>query len=328
MLKGYRVQEGRLIVDELGPGDALPPDVVWLDLMQPSPEERASVENGLGIALPTREEMQEIEVSARLYQEENALFMTALAPLRADTPEPDTTPITFILTPTCLITLRHAEPASVRTFISRIQRRPLACTTPERALCGLLEAITERIADVLEYAAAELDAVSREVFAAQGTPPGARRKKARDLNEVLRRIGRAGDLISKVRESLVSLARLVTFLTAALKTSPRKGLRLRLKTLARDTASLSDQATFESGNVIFLLEATLGMINIEQNAIIKTFSVAAVAFLPPTLIASIYGMNFKFMPELDWPLGYAFALGVMLLSAVLPLLYFKRKGWL
>ncbi len=325
MLKGYRVQDGQLFVDELVPGATPAPGTTWLDLIGPTEEERALVGEALGIDVPTREEMYEIEVSSRLYMEEDVPFMTALILFHADTPQPETTPITFILTRTRLVTVRYADPASFRTFISQVQRRPLRAATPERALCGLLEAVTDRIADILERAAGDLDAVSREVFAESS---GRERRKRRDLTEVLRRIGRSGDLISKTRESLVSITRLVTFLSATSKTSARKGLRVRLKTLARDTLSLSDHAAFEANNVNFLLQATLGVINIEQNAIIKTFTVAAVAFMPPTLIASIYGMNFDVMPELRWPLGYAFALGVMVLSAILPLLYFKRKGWL
>ncbi len=325
MLKGYRVQDGQLLVDELGLGATFTPETTWLDLMEPTAEERSFVAEALGIDVPTREEMYEIEVSSRLYLEEDVPFMTALILFHADTPQPETTPITFILTRTCLVTVRYADPASFRTFIAQIGRRPQRASTPERIICGLLEAVTDRIADILERAAGDLDAVSREVFA---ETEGKEKRKRRDLTEVLRRIGRSGDLISKTRESLVSITRLVTFLTATSKTSARKGLRVRLKTLARDALSLSDHAAFEANNVNFLLQATLGVINIEQNAIIKTFTVAAVAFMPPTLVASIYGMNFEVMPELKWPLGYAFALGVMVLSAILPLLYFKRKGWL
>ena len=325
MLKGYRVQDSQLFIDDLGPGVTLAPETTWLDLIQPSDEERVFVGAALGIEVPTREEMYEIEVSSRLYMEEDVPFMTALFLFHADTPQPETTPISFILTRTCLVTVRYADPASFRTFISQVQRRPLRCATPERTLCGLLEAVTDRIADILERAASDLDAVSREVFA-ENTDKTT--KKRRDLTEVLRRIGCSGDLISKTRESLVSITRLVTFLSATIKTSPRKGLRVRLKTIARDTLSLSDHAAFEANNVNFLLQATLGVINIEQNAIIKTFTVAAVAFMPPTLVASIYGMNFDVMPELRWPLGYAFALGIMVLSAIMPLHYFKRKRWL
>ena len=326
MLKGYRVQEGKLEVLELGPGVAFTPDTTWLDLLRPTEDERRWVSEAVGIELPTRAEMEEIELSSRLYFEDDVPFMTALVLYHADTPAPDLTPITFVLVGATLVTIRYAEPASFRTFISKIERRPFHAATAERVTCGLLEAVTDRIADILERAASELDQISREVFAGtDGTP---RRRKRRDLTEILARIGRSGDLISKARESVVSLTRLVSFLGAVTKSSTRKGIKGRLKTITRDVLSLRDHAAFESSNVNFLLDATLGVINIEQNAIIKTFTVAAVAFLPPTLIASIYGMNFDVMPELHWPLGYAFALGVMVVSAILPLAYFKWKRWL
>jgi magnesium transporter len=151
---------------------------------------------------------------------------------------------------------------------------------------------------------------------------------SRDFQKILSRLGRAGDLASKVRESLVSLGRLLAFAIQGTQARGRKTGSARLKTIGRDVASLSDYAAFLNNKVGFLLDATLGMINIEQNAIIKIFSVAAVVFLPPTLIASIYGMNFAHMPELGWPLGYPLALALMVVSAILPYLYFKRRGWL
>jgi magnesium transporter len=146
---------------------------------------------------------------------------------------------------------------------------------------------------------------------------------------VLEQIGRKGDLTSHIRDSLVTLERLVGFLGhVAMQRKSGKDLRERLKTLSRDVRSLTDHSSFLSQKITFLLDATLGMINIEQNAIIKIFSVAAVVFLPPTLIASIYGMNFEEMPELDWLFGYPFAIALMILSAILPYLFFKRRGWL
>jgi magnesium transporter len=326
MLKGYRIVEGRVEAEGLGPGAGFASETTWLDLLRPTDEERQWVSQTLAIELPTREEMQEIEHSSRLYLEDDVPFMTALVLFQADTPSPDLTPITFILVRSTLVTVRYAEPAAFRTFIAKIERRPFHGATAERVACGLLEAVTDRIADVLERAAAELDQISREVFAENGKPR--RRRRRRDMTEVLARIGRSGDLISKALESVVSLSRMVSFLSSVTRTSPRKGLKSRLKTIARDVLSLRDHAAFEASNVNFLLDATLGVINIEQNAIVKTFTVAAVAFLPPTLIASIYGMNFDLIPELRWSFGYYFALAVMVLSAILPLFYFKRKGWI
>ena len=153
-------------------------------------------------------------------------------------------------------------------------------------------------------------------------------RRARDYRQLLARVGRAGDMIGKSRESLVSLGRLVAFVTIAFKTKNRKNLATRIKTVSRDVISLSDHASFMTSKVTFALDSVLGLVSIEQNGIIKIFSVAAVIFLPPTLVASIYGMNFRIMPELDFGYGYPMALGLMVLSAIMPYLYFKRKGWL
>ncbi len=182
---------------------------------------------------------------------------------------------------------------------------------------GLLEQIVDRLADIMEACVADLETISRQVFGENGS---------RDHKEVLRRVGRVGDLATKAKDSLLSLNRMVLFLTS--QTRVGKETRTRLKTLSRDVQSITEHATYVASKVTFLLDATLGLINLEQNNIIKIFSVAAVAFLPPTLIASIYGMNFSVLPELEWPFGYPLALGLMVLSAVLPFLYFKRKGWL
>ena len=304
----------------------LPPGVLWVDMLQPTADEERLVESELGIEVPTREEMQEIEASSRLYAEDGALFMTATVLAQAESDSPEAAPVTFVLGGDRLITVRYSEPRSFRLFAQRATRPHSGFVSADTVLLGLLETLVDRTADILEHVARQVDELSIEVFE-PGAGPG--RGRPRDFQDVLRRIGSKGDLSSKVRESLVSLGRLATFLTPAL--DARKGgkeTRARIKTLVRDIQSLSDHAAFVSNKINFLLEATLGLINIEQNGIIKIFSVAAVAFLPPTLIASIYGMNFQFMPELDWRFGYPLALLLMVLSAVLPYLFFKRKGWL
>jgi magnesium transporter len=192
-------------------------------------------------------------------------------------------------------------------------------------LIALLEVIIDRLADVLERAGRDIDGISHEVFQ---RPAGAK-AKSRDFQKVLEEIGLKGDLTSNVRDSLATLQRMFGFLGQyTLERKSVRDVRSRLKTLTRDENSLTDHAGFLAQKITFLLDATLGMISIEQNATIKIFSVAAVVFLPPTLIASIYGMNFAHMPEVDWLLGYPFALGLMVASAVLPYLYFKRRDWL
>lgn len=323
MIRGYINQAERLTgtdadLDQLD-------GAVWLDLMSPSKEEEAAVEARLGIDVPTREEMEEIEVSSRLYQENGAVFMTATLPAQTDQDQPVMGPVTFILAGQRLITVRYHEPRAFVTFPLRAARVNLGCSNGEAVLLALLEAVVDRLADVLERAGHEIDATSHVVFQRQG----ARNSASRDFQSTLEDIGRKGDLTSKIRESLVSLERLIGYLAqVTLQRKSDADIRARVKTLARDAQSLNDHVSFLSQKTTFLLDATLGMVNIEQNSIIKIFSVAAVALLPPTLIASVYGMNFRYMPELSWPYGYPLALALMVTSAILPYLYFKRRGWL
>jgi magnesium transporter len=323
VIRGFGCEGGRLQrVDEIiGHLD----HVSWIDLVDPTNEEEKELERRLSIDIPTREEMEEIEISSRLYQENGAAFMTATLLAQTEGDHPQIAPVTFVLADQRLITVRYHEPSAFRSFPSRAEKVATGCENGESILISLLEALVDRLADVLERAGRDIDRVSRGVFQHNGGKP----TKGRDFQKVLEEIGRKEDLISNIRDSLVTLERLVGFLghvTTQRKSS--RDVRERLKTLSRDIRSLTDHSSFLSQKITFLLDATLGMINIEQNAIIKIFSVAAVVFLPPTLIASIYGMNFEAMPELEWLLGYPFAIGLMILSAILPYLYFKRRGWL
>jgi magnesium transporter len=312
-------------LDRLDPPPAdIPEACVWVDLLEPTLAEERSVERLLAIDVPSREEMREIETSSRLYEENGALYMTATVITKIDTDRPESAAITFILSHNRLITNRYVDPLPFRRFIAYSERHPAAATTAPGILAGLLESIIERTADVLERVGQGLDDLSANVFAAdhKGT------SRARDLRSVMERIGRDGDLTSKARESLVTLARQLTFIQQSTAMQMPKDLVARYRSMSRDVLALSDHASFLANKSSFMLQATLGLINIEQNNIIKIFSVAAAVFLPPTLIASIYGMNFHFMPELDWPFGYPLALAIMLVSALLPYYFFRRRGWL
>jgi magnesium transporter len=309
-------------------GATLPEDAVWVDLVRPTRDEEMFVERALHVSLPTREEMQEIEPSNRLYQEDGGLFMTVNMLVKADSLAPESTAVTFVLVPHRLVTIRYEEPTAFRTFAGHVERHRELGVSGASLLVGLLEAIVDRTADILERIGIDIDALSRSIFVDHGNGSGGAPGSPRDFTAALTRMGRHHDLTSKARESLVSLSRLLSFLTLPADVRNDEELREHVRGLVRDVASLTDHATFISGNISFLLNATLGLVNVEQNAIIKIFSVAAVVFLPPTLVASIYGMNFKLIPELGWDFGYAWALLLMVLSAVLPYLYFKRRGWL
>ena len=305
----------------------IPADALWIDLYEPTPEEEKLVESTLGIDVPTREEMKEIEASNRLYEDGGALYMTITIVTRLDTDLPVNSQVTFILGRNKLITNRYVDPLPFRRFVGYAEKHPNVCASAQALLAGLVEAIINRIADVLERVGVNLDGLSEEVFSAPAGRTSAR-SRSRDSRVVLTGVGQNGELTSKARESLVSLGRLLAFLQQSSEIPTQGDLRARLRTLGRDVLALSDHATFLASKTTFLLEATLGMLNIEQNNIIKIFSIATSVFLPPTLIASIYGMNFHFMPELDWPWGYPLAVVLMVVSAILPLVYFKRRGWL
>ena len=312
-------------------GDLLTREAVWVDLCNPTPSEIAAIERAFNTEIPTREEMGEIEASSRLYTENGALVMTAPVLHRATAEIPESGVITFILLTETLVTVRFVDPLPFAVFARRAERNPAMAATAQSALLGLLESITDRLADVLELAQADMEQVSREIFAKRAEVLGGKqsreaRRKAPDLQDMLRRIGRVGDLATKARDSLLGLSRIAVFLNA--QGEMKKDIKGRIKTLSRDLGSITDHAHFLAGKVNFLLDATLGLINIEQNAIIKIFTVAAVAFLPPTLIASVYGMNFDAMPELHWRYGYLLAIGLMILSAIVPMWYFRRRGWL
>jgi magnesium transporter len=327
MMNAYVSENGRLRrITDLGRDlERVLERIVWIDLLDPIGEDEALLERVVGVKIPTREEMEEIEVSSRLYIEEGAAFMTAQLPAQADRDDPEMAPVTFVLTPSELITVRHHDPRAFQTFLQRAAKAPTGATTGFGVLIALLETIVDRLADILERVGRDVEAISRGIFQHND----ATGRKSRDFQQWLEEIGRKGDLNSKIRDSLLTLERLAGFLRQVKsRGSDDSDMQARLGTLARDVQSLSDHSSFLSQKVTFLLDATLGMINIEQNSIIKIVSVAAAVFLPPTLIASIYGMNFRHMPELDLAFGYPLAIGLMIVSAVLPYLYFKWRGWL
>jgi magnesium transporter len=305
-------------------GGKVPDSAVWLDLHAPTPAENKLVERSLGIALPTREEMQEIEVTSRLYVEDGARYMTATLMCHSDTEVPRTTAVTFILSGHRLTTVRYEEPKPFTIVGAKLARQCPATVSGETIMMDLLDAVIDRAADILEKIGSEIDAASHDILEPEG---GADR--TRSFKEILKTIGRKGDQTSKVRESLVSIGRLLLYLaTEADTTKWAKDQRAALKGMQRDVQSLSDHATYFSGKINFLLDAMLGVVSLEQNNIIKIFSVAAVVFMPPTLIASIYGMNFKHMPELEFEYAYPVALLLMLFAAIVPYFFFKWMKWL
>jgi magnesium transporter len=321
MLNRYVLQGPGLVSQS----DAALNDTLWIDLFEPTPEEERQVEIESAIDVPTREEMREIETSNRLYEEEGAVYVTFTVVTKLDTDLPQNSQVTFILKDGRLITNRYTDPLSFRRFISYAERHGPSCASGSAILAGLIEAIINRVADVIERVSGDLDTISAEVFTRL---PRRRRGRARDFQEVLERIGQSGELIAKARESLVSLGRALTFVQQATSVNLTNDVRTRLRTQARDVIAMSDHASFLGNNVSFILDATLGMVNIDQNNILKIFSVVTVFLLPPSVIGAIYGMNFDHIPWAHESWGFMGALGLMLASALIPYLIFKRRRWL
>lgn len=298
---------------------------VWVDLKDPDRESIRQIEAEIGAELPTLADMQEIEASSRLYIENGVGFLTATVPYGFEDNDGQLAPVAFVVTPTRLVTIRHHDHKAFLLFPLRASQAAAGCATANGVLLGLLDAVTDRIADILERCARDIDGLSRAIFRPSDAPQG----KSRDFQKLLETIGQQGDTVSKLRESLSSLERVFGFLgQVTLQTKAPRDIRQYVKTLTRDTHSMIEYAEFLSQKITLLLDASLGMISIEQSDIIKIFSVVAFVFLPPTLIASIYGMNFEVMPELSLSYGYPMALGLMVVSAILPYLFFKSRGWL
>ncbi|WP_308311275.1 magnesium transporter CorA family protein [Shinella sp. CPCC 101442] len=298
---------------------------VWVDLHEPTREEELLIERVLGLEVPTRDELKDIEPSSRLYTDGASTYMTASLIVKAEGDLPHLTDVGFILTAGKLLTVRYAEPRSFPLFKSAMHRIPGGCSSSTVMITRLLETIADRTAEILEIAVARADQLSLEVF---GENRHLSRRPPRYLEDRVVQVSALHRLLAKARDSLMSLSRMLTFLHAlpALQ-SDRVSLEL-CRTVQRDVQSLLEHANFVAGNITFLLDASLGLISLEQNAIIKIFSIASVVLLPPTLIASIYGMNFEFMPELRVAYAYPLTVGAMVLSAILPFFFFRWKGWL
>jgi len=298
-------------------------DAIWIDLLLPSKKEEMLIEKLFKMQLPTREDMQGIEPSGRLYKENGTIFMTATMIAKSDTLDPKSDAITLILKGDKLITVRYIEPQAFAAFTSHLHKLSTESHRAIHLIVALLEAAIDRLADITERIGRDLDDYSQTIFRSQTAD-----KIKLDYKQLLQALGSNGDLNTKAWESLASFNRLNVFFGQAVTTKLDEDMQSRLVTLTKDISALSDQVKFLTTKVNFLLDATLGMVNIEQNNIIKIFSIAAVIFLPPTLIASIYGMNFDILPGLKWRFGYPLSIMLMLLSGWLPYQYFKLKKWL
>ncbi len=297
---------------------------IWIDLLNPTREEEIAVEEFLCMQIPTREEMHEIELSNRLYSEHGAIYMTATMVTKVDTMSPETHAVTFVLTDRVLVTIRYTDATSFRRFIAHAPKLPTGEHDGISMFLGLLESIVDRMADILERLDRDIDRITKDIFRDQTKCAASERT---DYQKVLQRIGRCGDLSAKIHESLVTYSRVAAYATHHKKMALPENREL-LEAVRKDLSGLGDHGTYLTGRVNFLLDATLGMISIEQNGTFKILSVASLVFMPPTLVAGIYGMNFKLMPELDWHWGYPMAVALMVVAGILPYLYLKQRRML
>jgi magnesium transporter len=302
-------------------------EAVWVDLLSPTDEERSAAERLTGLRVPAQADLAEIESSSRLASEGRVLYLSTPMTYRSTEGLSLTAPLGFVLSPDHLMTIRFADLPVFDLFAERFTgstRDPCSVS----AFVGLLEATVDRLADVLEHVGADLDVISRRVFRPERYGKQNAARMDLQLRATLRGVGNAGERVSNIRDSLLGVSRIVQYTNEVASDWLPEDLRPRFKTLRQDIASLSDYDIQLTNKVQFLLDATLGFINIEQNNGIKILTVVSVVGVPPTLMASIYGMNFKHMPELDWQYGYAYGLVIIVLSAILPLLWFKRQGWI
>jgi magnesium transporter len=308
----------------LDPAEPIPPTPVWIDMLEPTVDEDRKVERYLGSKVPSRSDPDFAEPSESYYAENGVRYLHACVVSEAQS-TPDVIGVTFILSPKALVTVRYDPGDAFELFGQRLGKIPAKALHPDAVAVGLVNTIVDRSARALNRVGVELDSIASRAFRAKGDQSA----RSKVYTETLDALGREDEKISNLRESLVELERLVLFLMSEGRSADApKPVREATKSALRDLQSLEQDATFKAQKVQFLLDATLGFINLAQNEIIKLFSVLAVIFMPPTMIASIYGMNFKTMPELDWSWGYPAALVLMALVAVGPYFVFRWKKWL
>ena len=307
--------------------NALPPGTIWLDLLEPTKEEEALAEKLVGTNIPTRAELKQIEPSSRLYQRHGAAFMTASVLFGIDEGRPSSDPIGFILTDKYIVSVRYIDPKPFQIISEHLYAEPDLATDARSVFVRLLDGIVDRLADEFELAGSEVESISRRIFESHDHRTSRGSPELR-LEAILMRIGKAEQLLAKLRETSVSANRLLTFLISLDAMEDDHSNRRHVQSLIADTQALNDHSNFLGDNMTFLLDATLGLISLQQNNVMKVFSVFAVIFMPPTLIAGVYGMNFEHMPELKWLFGYPYALVLMLASAIIPYWVARRRGWL
>jgi magnesium transporter len=308
--------------------DAIPSGVNWIDALRPDAQEIAFLEHALGIEVPTLEAVSEIEASSRLRSDEDWLHLSIPMVYHRNGSMPASTPVGFSLSKDVLLTIRFEPLRVFDGVLDSISRSPMQ-PGGLGALVAILEGIVGHTADALEKVGADLDLLSQEIFATKGANLTHHRPRedSNRLRILLREIGRNGDLSSKIEDSLLWLARMLPFVMVNAAPYLESGMRAKLESLQRDVESLNDYETHLTDKNQLLLDATVGLTNVDQNNIFRILTIVSVVGIPPTFFASMWGMNFKNVPEYNWSYGYEFGLFVIALSAIIPIIWFKWRGW-
>jgi magnesium transporter len=304
----------------------LPSGVIWIDLLHPTGEETAFVEQRTKIHIPSIDRLSEIESSSRLAVDHDVIYLSVPAVAQGDTADAYLSPAGFILTRSVLVTVRFA-PLSVFDVVAEKVKADERLQSAAAVFTALLEAIVDRAADVLERLGGELGQVSKSVFRGDPSKPRHIVRSNNALRRALLAVGTTGDRLALARDALLGIGRIAPFVLGLRKDWIIPEFERRLDAVIKDIASLNDYEGHLSNKVQFLLDAILGFITIQQNDLFKILTIVSVVGIPPTLVAGIYGMNFKYMPELNWIGGYPFGLAMIALSAIIPLAWFKWRGW-
>jgi magnesium transporter len=300
-------------------------EAFWIDLFDPTPEEAARVASEYGIRVPSRAALQEIETSSRVHAEGRTLYVSMPLASRDEAAAFVPVPLGFVLSPDVVVTIRYSELHAFAGVEARVQDGTHSCSAA--VFVALLEGLVDFGADTLEKLGADLAMVSARAFNKLPAQRARHKLVAASLRQSLDQVGAAGDQLSRFRESLLGLQRISGFVADSASDWMPAEFKARLQTVRQDLHSLIDYEEHLFAKTQFLLDATLGLISTEQNEIFKVLTIVSVVGVPPTLIASLYGMNFHAMPELNWEYGYPYALGLIALSTVLPIIWFKRRGW-
>lgn len=307
-------------------GEKLPPEIIWIDLLNPSDEEKQFVESRLHIRVPSEKSLSAIEASSRLVFDHGVLYLSSPSVRLDEEKDAHLTPVGFIIGPQVLVTIHFWPLPTFHTVATRVE----SDSDLQNGMCvftSLLEAIVDRGADVLEELGTTADTLSRSVFRGGLVQSKRPVRSSRKMREALANVGELADSLALARDVLLNVGRVASFADEIGNEWITPASKKRLEVVSKDVASLSDYETRLSDKIQLLLDAVLGSINIQQNDLFKILTIVSVVGVPPTILVGIWGMNFKVMPELNWSFGYPLAWLAIIASGVLPLLWFKRRGW-